>query len=111
MTGSGNPIVYAAGCASVACAFDPLLIAEAVAAVKHSDQVVLLLGLDQHIEKEGRDGLDTLLHGVRFSMNPAIQPWMDSAMDEIRRCLNKLLFLLGLTKLTKNTLLPRQTAS
>lgn len=59
------PVVQGGGCVGVACpVLNPLGLAAAVTAVKSSDRVVLLLGIDQTLEGEGHDRHDTKLPGM-----------------------------------------------
>jgi beta-glucosidase-like glycosyl hydrolase len=69
------PPSYSAGCPSMQCD-DPitskLSIAAAVRAAKAADQVVLLVGLSQKIEGEGRDRADNSLPGAQLDLVRAV---------------------------------------
>jgi len=70
-----DPPSYSAGCLSMKCD-DPitskLSIAAAVRAAEAADQVVLLVGLSQEIEGEGRDRVDNSLPGAQLDLVKAV---------------------------------------
>ncbi|KAG6505220.1 beta-D-xylosidase 1-like [Zingiber officinale] len=63
--------VHAVGCTGVACAREQPIDA-AVEVARHADAVVLVVGLDQSIEAEGRDRLDLLLPGRQQELVTAV---------------------------------------
>ena len=73
-TGATNPPTYSAGCPNVACgaAVSVAAIAAAAKAAAAAEQVVVLLGLDEHIENEGRDRTDTKLPGAQAALLQAV---------------------------------------
>ena len=62
---------FAAGCADVQCS-DTAAFDEAVRVAAAAEQVVLMVGLDQGIENEGRDRADTRLPGHQPALMQAV---------------------------------------
>ena len=63
-----HQLMFEPGCADLDCARDPSLIRAASAAAGQADQVVVLLGIDEHFEGEGHDRTDTALPGAQAEL-------------------------------------------
>ena len=69
---SASSVVYAPGCDRIECDNASSLIPEAAAVAAKADQVILLMGLYEHLEGEGNDRTNTTLPGAQQQLIDAV---------------------------------------